>query len=55
MTVEPGVLASALDSSAVTVILVIVFAALIVVVLTAIASALLWLVLWGIDRFAPSH
>lgn len=55
MTVTPGVLASVLDSSAVTVILVIVFATLIVVALTAIASALLWLVLWGIERFHPSH
>ena len=51
MTVEPGVLASALDSSAVTVILVIVFSAVIVVALTAVASALLWLVLWTIDRY----
>jgi hypothetical protein len=52
---EPSVLASTLDNPAVTVILVIVFAALIVVVLTAVASALLWLVLWAIDRFHPAH
>jgi hypothetical protein len=55
VTVEPGVLASALDSSAVTVILVIVFAALIVLALTAIASGLLWLVLWAIDRYHAAH
>lgn len=46
-------LASALDSPAVTVVLVIVFAALIVVVLTAIASAILWLVLKIVDRYHP--
>jgi hypothetical protein len=45
------VLAAALDSPAVTVILVIVFAAAIVIALTAVASALLWLVLWTIDRY----
>lgn len=55
MTVEPGVLASALDSSAVTVILVIVFAAVIVIALTAVASALLWLVLRAIDRYHTAH
>ncbi len=47
---ESAVLASALDSPAVTVILVIVFAALIVVALTAVASAILWLALWVLDR-----
>jgi hypothetical protein len=46
-------LASTLDSPAVTIILVVVFAALIVVVLTAIASALLWLVLKLVDRYHP--
>lgn len=46
----PALLASALDSPVVTVILVIVFSALIVVVLTAIASAILWVVLWAIER-----
>lgn len=55
MTVEPGVLASALDSSAVTVILVIVFSAAIVIALTAIASAVLWLVLWALDRYHTAH
>lgn len=42
--------ASALDSPAVTVILTIVFSALIVVVLTAAASALLWLSLTLYER-----
>jgi hypothetical protein len=45
------VLASALDSPAVTVILVIVFSAIIVVALTAIAAAVLWAVLWAVDQY----
>jgi hypothetical protein len=45
------VLASALDSPAVTVTLVIVFSALIVVLLTAVASAVLWAALWAADRY----
>ncbi len=55
MTHGTGVLASALDSPAVTVILVIVFSALIVLALTAVASALLWVVLWAIERAHPAH
>jgi hypothetical protein len=55
VTQDALVLASALDSPAVTVILVIVFAAAIVIVLTAVASALLWLVLWMLDRYGHAR
>ena len=44
------VVADALDSPAVTVILTLVFAALIVIALTAVASALLWLALEAYER-----
>lgn len=43
-------LASTLDSPAVTVILTIVFAALIVIALTAVASAILWVALELYER-----
>ena len=46
----PGVLASALESPVVTVLLVLVFSALIVIALTAVASGVLWLALRAIER-----
>jgi hypothetical protein len=48
--VTPAVLADALSSPAVTVILTLVFSALIVIVLTAGASALLWIALQVYER-----